>query len=287
MNIVLTGHKGLIGSALKERLEREGQKLVLEIDKKIGKDIDFLENYKPDSFDKIDIFIHAAAFCKINKIIEEPKLGHVNALNDFKVFEFCRKNNVPKIVYFSTSRTLSKEKNPYTAGKVYGEELCKAYKDCYGIDYIIIRPSTVYGPFLDKTKRLIHLFIISALSNKDLIIYGNPKTKTLDFTYIDDFIDGVMLTINKNGWNKEYNISGGEEFSVYELAKFIIQETNSKSQIKIAGAEIAQPQKVKLDISEISKLGYRPQVPLLEGVKKTIEWYGNYLKENPGAFDNL
>ncbi len=287
MKIVLTGHKGLIGSALKKRLEREGHKIVLEIDKRIGKDIDFLDNYKLNSFDKEDMFIHAAAFCKINKTIAEPKLGHDNALNDFRVLEFCRKNDIKKIVYFSTSRTLSKEKNPYTAGKVYGEELCKAYKDCYGIDYIIIRPSTVYGPFLDKTKRLIHIFITAALLNKDLMIYGDPGTKTLDFTHIDDFIEGVMLTINKGGWNKEYNISGGEEFNIYELAKFIVQETGSRSQIKVAEAELAQPQKVMVDISEIQKLGYRRKVPLLDGVKKTIEWYQNYLKENPGAFDNF
>jgi nucleoside-diphosphate-sugar epimerase len=287
MNVVLTGHEGLIGSALKKRLEKEGHRVVLGIDKRSGKDLDFLENYKPGPFDKVDLVIHAAAFCKINKIVKDPNLGHTNVLNDFRVLEFCRKNNVPKVMYFSTSRTLSKEKNAYTAGKIYGEELCKAYKECYGINYIIIRPSTVYGPFLDKTKRLIHLFITAALANRDLMIYGDPGTKTLDFTHIDDFIDGVMLTINKNGWNREYDISGGEEFNIHDLAKFIIQETGSQSQIKVSESELAQPQKVKLDISEIQKLGYSQKIPLLDGVKKTIEWYANYSKENPGVFDSF
>lgn len=194
-----------------------------------------------------------------------------NVLGTFQALEFCRKNKVPKIIYFSSTRVLNPEKNPYTASKIYGEELCKAYHPCYGLNYIIIRPSTVYGPFPDATKRLMHIFIVNALKNQDLEIYGNPKTKTLDFTYIDDFIDGVMLVINQN--NEEFDISGDEEFNIYELAKFIIANTNSKSKIKICKEELAQPQQVKVDISKIKKLGYESKVSVREGVLKTIDWY--------------
>ncbi len=285
MNIVLTGSRGLIGSLLKEKLEREGHKIILEIDKRIGKDSDYLEHHKLDGFEKADMIIHASAYCKIRETIEKPELGHINALSTYKVLEFCRKNKIPKFVFFSSSRVLDKEANPYTAGKMYGEELCRAYHDCYGINYLIIRPSTVYGPFWDKTRRLVHIFITSALKNEDLVIYGDPETKTLDFTYVDDFVDGVLLAM-KHEWNKEYNISGGEEYRVYDLAKFIIQETGSQSKIKIELMEIAQPQKVKVDISEIQKIGYNPKVPLLEGIKKCIDWYKNYLKENPDVFNH-
>ena len=120
------------------------------------------------------------------------------------------------------------------------------------------------------------------MKEKDLEIYGNPKTKTLDFTYIDDFIEGVILAMNHPQWNKSYNISGKEESNIYELAKFIIQELKSRSQIKVFDAEIAQPQQVKLDNSEIEKIGYAPKVNLQEGVKRTINWYKEYLcTKNP------
>lgn len=285
MNIILTGSRGLIGSLLNERLKREGHEIVLEIDKRTGKDTNCLEDYKLDSFEKVHMVIHASAYCKINETIAHPELGHINALSTYNVLEFCRKNKIPKVVFFSSSRVLNKEANPYTAGKLYGEQLCKAYHDCYGIDYLIIRPSTVYGPFWDKTRRLIHIYITSALRNEDLIIKGDPETKTLDFTYVDDFVDGVMLAI-KNQWNKEYNISGNEEYKLYDLAKFIIQETGSQSRIKIEKPEIAQPQQVRVDISEIKKIGYAPKIKLLDGVKKCIEWYKNYLQENPNAVNN-
>ena len=271
-NIVLTGHLGLIGSFLKDRLESEGHRITKGIDLREGSDILDIDHLGIE--DNVDMMIHSAAHCKINQAIQNPRLNYVSDVEGtFRVLEFCRKNKIPKVVYFSSSRVLSEEKNPYTAAKTYGEELCKAYHDSYGIDSLIIRPSTVYAPFWDKTERLMHRFITSAFGDENLKIYGNPKTKTLDFTYIDDFVEGVMLAMNNPEWNKEYNISGGEESNVYELAEFVIAWIGSKSKIEICDAEVAQPQKVNLDISEISKLGYSPKIKLEEGVMKTIDFY--------------
>jgi nucleoside-diphosphate-sugar epimerase len=271
MNIAMTGHEGLIGYFLKERLEKEGHKFVLLIDKRNGKSLSELKNMVPS--EKIDMFIHAAAHCKINQDIANPELAHTNnSEGTFNALEFCRKQKIPKIVFFSSSRVLSKEKNPYTASKIYGEELCKGYKQCYGIDYLI------YGPFWDMTGRLIHIYITNALEGKDLMVYGDPKTKTLDFTYIDDFVSGVMLAMN-GSWNREYDISGSGEYNIYNLAEFIIKNTDSKSKIQVLEAEKAQPQKVCLDISAINGLGYKPKHSVEQGVLKTIDWYKQYLKK--------
>jgi len=268
MRFIITGHLGLIGSSLKKRLEDEGNKCVLKMDLRDGKDITYdLEGKKCNA----DIMFHLAARCKINKSISNPEWCFENVAAIHEVMEFCRKNNIKKVVAFSSSRILNKEVNPYTASKKYLEELCRTYYSCYGIEYIIIRPSTVYGPFDDKTHRLIDIWIKNALKDNDLVIYGNGK-KTLDFTYINDFIDGVMLTL-KNGMNKEYNISGNEEFNLKKLAEIIIKETNSKSKVILKTAEAEQPQKVHVDISKIKKLGYTPKVKLNDGIKKTIEFY--------------
>lgn len=277
MKIMMTGEKGLIGTYLKKRLEKEGHQIIQIIDAVKSKNILDIGNIELK--EKIDLFIHLAAHCKINESIKNPELSHLNNTDGtFKILEFCRKNKIPKIINFSSSRILSKEKNPYTASKIYGEELCKAYNDCYNIKYVIIRPSTVYGPFWDKTERLMHKFIVNALTNKDLIIYGNPGTKTLDFTFIDDFIDATMLAIKEE--NKEFDISGEEEYNIYKLAKFIIENTQSKSKIVINDEEIAQPQKVKLDISKITSKGYKPKHDMESGVLITINWYRKYLQES-------
>lgn len=278
MNIFITGHKGLIGTSLVSRLLKENHKIVSSIDlRENNQDIININSF-PTPKEKIDLLIHAAAHCKINQSISNPELTfHSDVLGTYEVFEFARKNKIPEVLYFSSSRVLSKEQNPYTAAKLYGENLCKGYKDSYGIDYTIVRPSTVYGPFWDETKRLMHIFITNALQGKDLEIYGNPEIKTLDFTHVEDFVEAIILALN-GPKNQEYNISGGEEYNVYRLAQEIVQKTNSSSKIIIKPEETAQPQKVSLDLSNIKSLGYSPKISISKGVDECIEFYKNYFK---------
>lgn len=238
MKYIITGHKGLIGTALKSRLDYLGYECIYSIDKRDGQNAKWSDNWKH----KADILFHLADNCKINKCIECPELAFENVRSIQSILEMCRKNKINKIVYFSSSRVLSKEKNPYTAGKLYGEELVKAYCKCYKIKYIIIRPSTVYGGH-DETNRLINIWINNAIKGKNLEIYGD-STKTLSFTYITDFIDAIEKAI-QGKWNKEYNIAGKEEY-LYDVASQIINLTGSLSKIKIKPSEIQQPQKVNL-----------------------------------------
>jgi nucleoside-diphosphate-sugar epimerase len=274
MNFILTGHKGLIGHFLLEKLKARGDKPVLLIDKRDGQNINNLERFPLK--ERADVFIHLAALCKINKSIEDPQpTFENNVLGIHKVMEFCRKHRIPKIVFTSSSRILSKEKNPYTASKIYAEELIKAYSQCYGIDYAIIRPSTVYGPFNDQTQRLVDIFILNALQGKELKIFGDEK-KTLDFTYIDDFVDGFLRAMDQK--NKAFNISAGEGVKVSYIADLIINLAG-KGYKTFHKPEIAQPQEVELDIAPIKSLGYTPRVSIEDGVRRTFSWYKNNYQE--------
>ena len=276
MNYIITGNKGLIGTHLKKRLDKEGHQCIMQIDKREGFDTTDLmfKNYVPSK--KVQVFFHFAAQCRINEAIANPILPHKNNVDGIlSVLEFCRKHKIPKIVVASSSRVLSKDRNPYVASKIYCEELTKAYHDCYGLKYIIIRPSTVYGPVFDETSRLISNFLSAAFRDETLRIYGN-NSKVLDFTYIDDFVDGVMLTL-KSGWNKTYNISGHEKVNICHLANEVIKQSGSKSKIELFAKELSQPQRVFVDIKDIKKLGFKPKVDIKEGVKRMVEFY----KANP------
>lgn len=274
MNVFITGSEGLIGTFLRKRLEARGDRIVGMLDKRSGIDICDIE--KIEVKEKIDMMIHLAAHCKINQSIQNPEsVFKPNVEGVYRTLEFCRRNKIPKIVFTSSSRVLSREKNPYTASKVYGEEMVKAYSQCYGVEYVIIRPSTVYGPFNDLTKRLIDIFILAALQGKELQIFGDEK-KTLDCTYIDDFIDGFLLAMGQK--NKAFDISAGKGINVSYLADFVINLAG-KGTKRFYPPELAQPQEVELDISPIKAIGYSPKVSIEEGVKRTFEFYRNNLNE--------
>lgn len=258
MNYIMTGGSGLIGKALERKLLKLGHECIENFDLRTGKDARFIREFKTNK--KIDCILHLAANCKINKCINFPELAKENVDTTFEVLEFCRERGIKKIVYFSSSRVLSSMKNSYTASKIYGEELVKAYHKCYGIDYIIIRPSTVYGPGKDETKRLMDIWINNAKQNKDLIINGN-MTKSLSFTYIDDFIEGVINSMKQ--WNRDYNIAGEEEYLI-DVANKLRKIMKSKSKIKYHKEELAQPQSVYLNSD------FECKTTIEEGIKKCL-----------------
>ena len=260
MKYIITGNLGQIGIELKKRLDLLDWKCVDSADLRNGTEIRKLKG-------KADIFFHLASFCKINQTITNPSLAFENTKSVYEALEFCRKNKVLKFVFFSSSRILCKEKNPYTASKIFGEELCKAYKECYGIDYLIIRPSTVYGG-LDKTRRLIQIWIDNSRQNKNLIIYGN-KSKTLNFTHMDDFFKALFFILEGGGWNKEYNIFGFKR-KVNDFAKEIVKQTKSKSKIIFQRKELSQPQKFLKKDKKLTKLGYIPQINLKKGIGRIL-----------------
>lgn len=269
--VLITGNKGFIGKYMHEFFEQLGYE-VLGCDLKDNLDINFLSKYFNGD---IDMIVHCASFCYIRDCIKDPEKAYINNISGtFNVFEFARQNGIDKIIYFSSSRVLSKENNIYTTSKKYGEELCKAYKECYGINYIIIRPSTVYGVG-DTTDRIIPRFIKNALSNKDLIIYGD-QTKTLDITYIKDFMKAFNLILLHGGWNREYNVSNKNPVHIQELALFIRDAVGSKSQIKYERPELSQPQHVCVENLNLQTLGYIQSYQWEDGVLCTIKW----IKEN-------
>ena len=194
--------------------------------------------------------------------------------------EFCRKNGIKRVMNFSSSRVLSPERNPYVASKLYGEELVKAYHDCYGIEFITVRPSTVFGPTHDITSRLITTWIQDAMQGKTLRIFGD-RQKTLDFTYVDDFVDGIELLTDR--WdvakNEAYNISGHEEVALKDLAKIIGEEVGKRVRVRYEKQETAQPQRVSVDISKMQALGYNPKVGIREGVRRMVKFYNDYQED--------
>jgi len=228
--ILITGNKGLIGNSLVYRLKNNNSV--------IGYDYNDRFN---DIHLEIDLIIHCAAKCVIRDVIKEPSLMMDNVKITFKVLEYARQNNIP-IIMLSSNRVTSENSNPYIAGKMFDENLAKAYHDCYGVDYIMIRPETIFGKN-ENNVRVIRNWIYKAINNYDIIVYGN-KDKELSPLSVDTFCDVFMDYYNNfNTYkNTEYTITGNVR-KVCDIIDDIKTVCKSNSNVIYLQPEKTQPQR--------------------------------------------
>lgn len=299
--ILITGNNGTIGTRLCEKLiqnkyivigadfnknrwNEELNKLTINIDLKNKKDV--LEKLPED----IDLVIHLAANARVYDLIVNPSLARDNFEMMFNILEFIRLKNIKRIIFASSREVYEdsdniKNKNmallkncrsPYSFSKIAGESLLGAYKNCYEINFIILRFSNVYGMY-DFSDRIIPLFIKNCKENKDLHIFG--KEKILDFVYIDDCIDSILKCIEKFDEikNTTLDIAYGEGSSILEIAQYIKKLLETNNSIQIKENRIGETAKYIADISKTKRIiNYNPKVNIAAGIKKSIEWYNKF-----------
>lgn len=162
----------------------------------------------------------------------------------------------------------------YDEGKRMAETLFFDYYRRHNVDIRIIRIFNTYGPRMNANDgRVVSNFIVQALKNKDITIYGDGK-QTRSFCYVDDLIEGMYRMMNCDGFTGPVNIGNPGEFTMLELAQKIIELTDSKSKLVYLPLPSDDPTQRKplIDLAQ-KKLGWQPTVPLEEGLKKTIEYF--------------
>ena len=298
----MTGSSGTIGSRLCEHLEQKSiDYMGIDVkenswNKKVNLNTIKLDLRKSINSDQlpgnIDMIVHLAANARVFKLVQDPDLARDNFLTAYNVFEFARKQKIPKVI-FSSSReaygnsgemTYSENEayirnceSNYTASKIGGEALLHAYNQCYDMDMIILRFSNVYGRY-DFSDRVIPLFISKAFINEDIIIYG--KDKVIDFTYIDDTVAGIMGAIQyfDKAKNNTYNIATGKGFPLEKVAQIITKHIGAKSKLIIKDNRRGEITHFIADISKAhSTLSYVPKFDLVAGLAETIKWYSSRL----------
>jgi len=164
----------------------------------------------------------------------------------------------------------------YDEGKRAAESLCMDYKRQYGVNVEIARIFNTYGPRIAANDgRIISNFIIQALKNKDLTVYGDG-TQTRSFCYVNDLIRGFVKLMNHCCLGTPVNLGNPEEFSVLDVANLIIEYTCSKSNIIFKSLPEDDPVRRKPDISFANQeLNWRPWVHFKEGIRQTIDYFRN------------
>lgn len=297
--ILVTGSSGTIGTRLCQKLLENKYDFIgidwkkNKWDKEIEKRTIHLDlRNKSLVFKKlpnnVDIVIHLAANARVYNLVLDPALAIDNIITTFNILEFVRLNKIKKVIFASSReiygnspKIVHKEDNAridfiessYSASKLSGEALIRAYSNCYGIDFMILRFSNVYGMY-DDSDRVIPLFIKRANENKDLIIYG--KDKILDFTYIDDTVDGIISAIKnfETVKNQVFNIASGKGTNIIDVAKLIIKSMGSKSRIILKETRKGEVMKYIANIQKAKRfLNYQPKTDIRDGIIKTIKWF--------------
>lgn len=307
-SILLTGSSGTIGVELGEQILDKGIELygVDKVPNRWSERVDEVsiqadlsdQNSLDELPTDVDTIIHFAANARVHKLVKDPVGAKENFDMTFNILEHARKNNIENIifassreVYGNTGKMIYSEEDtyvdecesPYTASKVGGESIVKAYENCYDIDSCILRFSNVYGRY-DASDRVVPLFIAQASRGQDLTVYGSQKV--LDFTYIDDCVDGIIKTLDNFNKVKDttLNIASGLGSSIIEVAELIAKKTHEDIDINVEQNRTGEVSRYVADISKAKKvIGYEPEYKLADGIDKTISWYS----ENEHLFNEI
>lgn len=169
----------------------------------------------------------------------------------------------------------------YDEGKRVAESLCINYHKMNDVDVRIVRIFNTYGPFMDQNDgRVVSNFIIQALKNEPITIYGEGK-QTRSFQYVSDLVEGLYDMMEQDKFIGPVNMGNPGEFTILELAKKIKELTGSKSEISFEELPQDDPMQRCPDISLAKKeLNWEPKIKLEEGLKKTIPYFKKCIEEN-------
>lgn len=301
MNVLITGSSGQIGTNVGLALLDRGDGVV-GVDWRDNEWTDRIETVrmdlsavKPDDLPdgKFDVVLHLAAHAKVYELVEHPDRAMANIQSAFTVLDYCRRKRVP--IVFASSREVYGDilhhvtaesladfvvaESPYSASKIAGEALVYSYHECYGLPHLVFRFSNVYGRYdndADRMERVIPLFIDRIHRGVPITVFG--REKVLDFTYVDDCVQGVLkgiaLLVEGRFTNQTVNLAYGQGWTLDDLVNLISLALQKKPDVSY---EPSRPGEVMRYVADISRarelLGYQPTTPLSAGIPKTIDWW--------------
>jgi len=298
--IFIAGHRGMVGSALVRRLQAEGFSNVLTRDRAL---LDLTDESAVGEFfakEKPAIVIDAAA-----------KVGGIKANNDFPV-EFLLGNlriqnniirsayetGVRKLLFLGSSciypkfapqpipetallsGPLEPTNEAYAIAKIAGVKLCQAFSREYGANFISAMPTNVYGPndnFDLETSHVLAALLRKAheakmWNDQKLVVWGTGKPRR-EFLHVDDLASACLLLLEKYDSPEIINVGCGEDISIRELAELICDVVGFDGELAWDATKPDGTPRKLLDVTRLRALGWKPAIPLRDGIARTYEWF--------------
>jgi len=302
--ILVTGGAGFLGSHLCERLVAQGHHVLCVDNYFTGskRNIDHLLDFH--NFDVIRQDVCLPLYVEVDEIYNlacPASPNHYQAdpiqtaktcfLGAYNVLGLAKRTGA-RIVQASTSEiygdphvhpqkeTYWGNVNPigirscYDEGKRIAETLCFDYQRQHNTDVRVMRIFNTYGPRMAANDgRVVSNFIVQALGGDAITVYGEGM-QTRSFCYVDDLIDGMLALMSCDSIDGPVNMGNPREFTVIELARMVIEMTQSSSSIVNLDLPLDDPKQRRPDITKAKELlGWEPKVSLEDGLKKTIDYF--------------
>lgn len=310
MKMLITGGAGFIGTNFVRYIHENYDYEIVILDKlTYAGNKDNLKNILPDiqfikgdigseedvktAMKDCDLVVNFAAETHVDRSITDPSIFvKTDVLGTYNLLEYVRKYDVEKYLQISTDEvygsinngSFTEESNidpssPYSASKAGGDVLVSAYHKTYGLPLLITRSSNNYGPY-QYPEKLIPLFILNAMQDKPLPVYGKGEN-VRDWIYVMDNCKGVDTVLNKGKFGEVYNIGGGNEKTNIEITHMILDILGKPdSLITYVEDRLGHDLRYSLDSTKTKALGWKPEWDFENGLKQTVEWY----KENRDLF---
>jgi UDP-glucuronate 4-epimerase len=305
MKVLLTGGAGFIGSHFLERLLSRGDEMVvvddlndyydpslkranLDAARRAGR-FEFVErDLRGGLYDllRVDAVVHLAARAGVRPSLQDPELYHaVNVDGTLRLLEDCRHAGVKKFVFASSSSVYGNTSeapfreeqaplepiSPYGATKLIGEGYLHAYAHLHGIRSTALRFFTVYGP-RQRPDMAIRAFAEKMLRGEEIPVFGDGSTER-DYTFVDDIVQGLVGALDRDDAYEVYNLGESRTVPLARLIELLEEHLGVRAKIRRLPE---QPGDVRRTFARVDKarerLGYRPQVPIEEGIRRFAAW---------------
>lgn len=300
MTVLVTGGEGFLGSHLVARLRAQGREVVAASrrrhDLTVAGDVSRLfAEVKPSL-----VFHLAAEVGGIGANERNPgRFWYANLLMGAHVLEASRRAGVEKLVLVGTVCSYPKHASvPFRETDLwsgYPEETngpygiakrallvgAQAYRKQYGLDAVTLLPANLYGPGDDFDPETSHVIPTVIRKMLEARAYGRSSvelwgdgTATREFLYVEDCVEALLLAAERYSGAEPVNVGTGEEISIRDLAALIARATGFCGEVRFDASRPGGQPRRRLDVSKAAeRFGFRARTPLVEGLRRTVEWY--------------